>query len=172
MLCKSRACKAERASVYGGGGPCCPARNETQYTLCLRMAAGRVRSDGHRTGRHVSGAGRPHQCREKAEAEALEHPNGSARPPSGDPAAAVLSGQTWLAAKDAKRCFMKAFSRRGTGGNSKPRKPLWLLPTEATRVGGDSHPLGSRAAPRALSEGGDQAQRVQELRCVFRGSVR
>ena len=28
------------------------------------------------------------------------------------------------------------------------RKPLWLLPTEATRVGWDSHPLGKRAFPR------------------------
>ena len=27
------------------------------------------------------------------------------------------------------------------------RKPLWLLPTEATRVGWDSHPLGLRAFP-------------------------
>ena len=28
MPCKPWACKAQRASVYGGGGPCCPARNE------------------------------------------------------------------------------------------------------------------------------------------------
>ena len=45
MPCEPWACKAWKASVYGGGGAYRPARNETEYTLCLTVISAQ-KADG------------------------------------------------------------------------------------------------------------------------------